>query len=299
MPMIIGRDSQLARRVSAGLAAFSLAALTGCTGTSVRPGEMGLKYIVLNEPALETQVRPEGFYFQWPWNDMVIYDVTWQSRDEEVAVLTADDLHVPTTVTVTFRPEGERLHDLHTSIGREYYEDVIRPEFVTIVRSEFALHKHNDLAREGPKIEEEVLKKLKAVLEGKPLQVEQVAIKHIQYDQLVTRSISDKLAMEQRAKQKEFELKVAERDAEIARTKAKGLSDAVAIRAEGDSKAIVLRGQAQAQAQEAITKTLSPQYIQYKAFEGNNTRYYFVPIGKDGLPLILNAEAEPASGRSR
>ena len=79
----------------------------------------------------------------------------------------------------------------------------------------------------------------------------------------------------------------------------KGLSDAVAIRAEGDSKAIVLRGQAQAQAQEAITKTLSPQYIQYKAFEGNNTRYYFVPIGKDGLPLILNAEAEPASGRSR
>tara|TARA_B100000965_G_scaffold280561_1_gene238416 strand:- start:1072 stop:1956 length:885 start_codon:yes stop_codon:yes gene_type:complete len=282
-----------------GLALMALLATTGCAGTTVKPGEMGLKYVVLDEPALQAEVRPEGFYFQWPWNDMVIYDVTWQSRDEEVAVLTADDLHVPTTVTVTFRPESKRLHDLHTLIGPTYYEDVIRPALVTLARSEFALHKHNDLAREGPKIEQEVLKKLRELLKGKPLELEQVAIKHIQYDQLVTRSISDKLAMEQKAKQKEFELKVAERDAEIARTRAKGISDAVAIRAEGDSKAIVLRGEAQAKAQEAIDKTLTQKYIQYRAFEGDNTRYYFVPIGKDGLPLIVNAEAAPSSGRRK
>jgi len=199
---------KLIKSVGVGMALLALLTTAGCTGTVVKPGEMGLKYIALDEPALQAEVRPDGFYFQWPWNDMVVYDTTWQSRDEEVAVLTADDLHVPTVVTVTFRPESERLYDLHTSIGPEYYEDVIRPEFVTLVRSEFALHKHNDLAREGPKIEQEVLKKLKEVLEGKPLQVEQVAIKHIQYDQLVTRSISDKLAMEQKAKQKEFELRV-------------------------------------------------------------------------------------------
>ena len=289
--------SKLIKNIGVGVALLALLTTAGCTGTVVKPGEMGMKYIALDEPALQAEVRPDGFYFQWPWNDMVVYDTTWQSRDEEVAVLTADDLHVPTVVTVTFRPESERLYDLHTSIGPEYYEDVIRPEFVTLVRSEFALHKHNDLAREGPKIEQEVLKKLREVLEGKPLQVEQVAIKHIQYDQLVTRSISDKLAMEQKAKQKEFELKVAEQDAEIARTRAKGLSDAVAIRAEGDSKAIVLRGEAQATAQEAITKTLTPKYIQYRAFEGDKTRYYFVPIGKDGLPLIINADSEPASRR--
>jgi hypothetical protein len=28
----------------------------------------------------------------------------------------------------------------------------------------------------------------------------------------------------------------------------------------------------------------------YKAFDNDATRYYFVPTGKDGLPIILNAE---------
>lgn len=280
---------------SIGLSVAIMGALTTGCGTIINAGELGLKSIVLSEPALETEVRPEGFYFQWPWNDIVTYDVTWQSRDEEVQVLTADDLHVPTTVTVTFRPESKRLHDLHTQIGRSYYEDVIRPVFMTLARSEFALHKHNDLAREGSRIEQKVMTKLKAALEGKPLEIDRVIIKHIRYDPLVTRSISEKLAMEQKAKQKGFELKVAEREAEIARARAKGLSDAAAIRAEGESKAIVLRGEAQAKAQEAIGKTLSAQYIQYKAFEGNKASYYFVPIGKNGLPLIINTE--PKRGR--
>ena len=81
---------------------------------------------------------------------------------------------------------------------------------------------------------------------------------------------------------------VAEKEAEIARTRARGESDATRIRAEGKAQAIVLEGRAQAEAQEMITKTLTDAYLKYKAFDGDSTRYYFVPIGKDGLPIILD-----------
>ena len=37
-----------------------------------------------------------------------------------------------------------------------------------------------------------------------------------------------------------------------------------------------------------ISKTLTKQYIELKAFDNPATRYYFVPTGKDGLPLIIN-----------
>ena len=269
--------------------ALLAAAALGC-GTSVQPGEKGLKYHALRTPGLEDRVRPEGYYVQWAWNDVIAYDVTLQSRDEDVEVLTADDLHVPTTVTVTFRPEGDRLYELHTTIGFDYYEEVIGPSFTTLARAEFAKYAHNDLARDSPKIERAILAELRQSLEGKPLVVDSVAIKHIRFDPELTRAISQKLTMEQEAEQKDYEQTIAEKDAEIARTRARGIADAVRIRAQGDAEATVIAGKAQEEAQEAITRTLTPRYLQYKAFDGDNTTYYFVPLGKDGLPVILNAE---------
>ncbi len=268
------------------------AAAVGC-GTTVKPGEMGIKYTPLNEEGLESEPRREGFYFQWVWNDMVKYDVTWKTSEEKLEVLTADDLHVPVSATVTFRPVAEKLRELHTRIGPDYYNKVIRPNFMTLLRTEFANNKHNDLARKSPAIEEKVFAQLKGALEGKPFEISRVAITHIEFDRGVTQAISQKLVKQQLSEQKKFELEIAERDAEIARTRAKGESDVIRIHSEGEAQAILIRAKAQAEAQEAVGKTLTPAYIQYKAFDSPSTRYYFVPLGKDGLPLILNAGDSP------
>lgn len=266
--------------------------LTGCSmmGTTIRPGTMGIKYIALDEEGLKSEVKSEGFYFQWPWNDIVRYDVTLQTRDEVVEVLTDDDLHVPVTVSLTFRPVVSKIRQLHLELGPGYYADVIRPKFSTLVRSEFARHLHNDLARNSVEIEHAILKNLRLSLIGKPLELDGVSIKHIRFDPKVTASISDKLAMEQRAEQKQFELKIAKQDAEIARTAAKGRGDSMSISAKGEAEAIVIKGKAQADAQKAIAQTLTHSYLQYKAFDSDSTRYYFVPVGKDGMPIIINAE---------
>ena len=64
------------RRLGASVAASLLFA---ACGTTIQPGQRGVKYIALNDQALEEEVRPEGFYWQWPWNKIVAYDVTWQS----------------------------------------------------------------------------------------------------------------------------------------------------------------------------------------------------------------------------
>lgn len=274
--------------VLAALVASTLA--LGC-GATIRPGQRGMAYNALHTPALQQEVKPEGFYWQWPWNGIIAYDIQWQSQTETVNILTADDLHVRTAVTVTYRPKAEELYRLQTEIGPDYYQRVIGPAFTTLARSEFAKHRHNDLAKEGPQIESAVLKNLREAIAGKPLEVDRIAIKHIEYDSAVTSAISTKLATRQRMEQKEFELKIAERDAEIARTTAKGRSDARRIEAEGEAAATVLQGRAQAQAQSEITRTLTNGYLRYKAFDSDATRYYFVPTGKDGLPIILNAES--------
>lgn len=249
-----------------------------------------MKNIILDEPALSQNVLPEGFYWQWPWNSMVAYDVTAQSQDEDIGVLTKDSLHVPTTVTVTYRPRESQLYKLHTEIGKTYYKDIIGPAFVTLVRTEFSNYNHNDLAKESANIEVAVLKQLRDKLKDAPLIINQVAIKHIRYEQLVTKSISDKLVKEQEIEQKRYEIEIAKQDADIARTTARGVGDALRITAEGEAQAMIIKAKAQAEAQHSINKTLTKSYLQYKAFDSDATRYYFVPTGKDAMPIILNTD---------
>ncbi|MBK7824958.1 SPFH domain-containing protein [Nannocystis sp.] len=268
----------------------------GC-GASIRPGSAGLKYRALRSPALSTTIYHEGYYPLWAWNRMIIYDTTTQSQTTQIDVLTKDNLHVPTTVTVTYHPERTKLYELHTQIGPNYYEELIGPAFITLVRREFSQHLHNDLSSEGPVIESEVMRRLQELFKDRYLRIDQVAINHVDYDDTVTRAISGKIATKQQAEQKKIEVEVALRNAEIARTNAQGVSDAIRIQAEGEAAAIVLRGKAQADAQEAINKTLTPRYLQFKAFDQRNASYFFVPMGKDGLPLIVNAggNAPPAA----
>lgn len=262
-------------------------AVAGC-GATVRPGQRGIKYRALSTPGLQKKVNPEGFYWLWPWNRMITYDVTWQSQSERLDILTADDLHVATELTVTLRPDKARIYELHTEIGPDYYGEIVRPAFLSIARAEFALHRHNDLAREEPEIERAILARLTAAIGGRPIEVSQVAVKHVEYDRNVAAAISAKLATGQRVEQKEAEVRIAERDAEIQRTTAKGRSDAIRLEAEGQAAAIVLKGEAQAKAQTAVGRTLTADYLRYKAFDGDATRYYFVPVGKDGMPLIVD-----------
>lgn len=263
--------------------------VAGC-GATVHPGEGAIKYRALRNPAFENKLLTPGYYPLLPWNKLVVYDVTARTRDEEVHVLTSDNVHVPVTVAVTFHPDATELYAIHTEVGREFYEKFLGPEMMTMVRAEFSKHQHNDLARESPAIEQVVHDRLQESAKRYHVVVDQIAIRHIDYDQLVTAAISQKIAVRQQSEQKKYEVDIAKRDADIARASAQGHSDATRIQAEGDAAAIVARGKAQAEAQAAVAKTLTPQYLQYKAFDDKNASYFFVPTGAGGLPIIVDAK---------
>lgn len=278
-------------RLRSGLRALGIATLftlVAC-GATIRPGQAGLKYKAFKHPGLQKEVLPEGYYPLWGWNKLIIYDTTSQTRAEEIHSLTKDNLHVPVTVAVTFHPDKANLYNIHTRIGPDFYAKLIGPAFVTLVRNEFSHHEHNLLADEGPIIEQTVLDKLRKITAPHHIIIDQVAISHIDYDDTVTQAISRKVSTRQQAEQKRVEVEIAQRDAEIARTTAQGTSDAVKIQAEGEASAIVARGKAQAEAQEAINNTLTPRYLQFKAFDNKSASYFFVPTGKNGLPVIIDA----------
>jgi regulator of protease activity HflC (stomatin/prohibitin superfamily) len=263
--------------------------LSGC-GTLVQPGQSALRYRALRTPAFSNEQLAPGRYRTWAWNRLVIYDITATNRDEVVHVLTKDNLALPVTVTATFHVRKDEIYALHTEIGPAYYDKLIGPAFITLVRAEFSKHLHNDLARESPQIEQTVRDRLAAIASGHHINIDQIAIRHIDYDDTVTSAISRKIATRQQAEQKEFEVQIAQRDADIARATAQGRADATRIQAEADAASIVMRGTAQANAQQKIGETLTPRYLQFRSFDSREGNYFFVPQGKDGLPIIVNTK---------
>lgn len=89
-------------------------------------------------------------------------------------------------------------------------------------------------------------------------------------------SIRNVLATEQQQEQMVFRTEIAKRKAEITR-----------INASAEAEAALIHADAKAKAQSVIDGALTPRYLQYKALESPNSKYFFMPTGKDGLPVML------------
>lgn len=243
--------------------------LMGC-GTMIPGGYKGLYQG--HFAGVDTTIYPNGFKWAVAWNDIILYDIRWKTQSENVDILSLDDLHMDVEVALRLRPKPDELYFLHTEIGQQYYEQVVQQQFRSISRSVFAEYKYNDIPKKSVEIQNAILIQLTENLKGKHLDLDAVEIKHVEYPPQVKQAADLKLATEQKLLQKEFETKIAERDAQIKIIEAKG----------------------QQTAQRIIDSTLTPTYLQYRALDiqkslvnSSNTSFYFVPIGNNGLPIIL------------
>ena len=240
----------------------------------IKPGEMSMKNNNWAKGLKTEKIYDDGVVWHWPWTSMVKYNLQWQTYSENVAILTEDELHINLTVSVTLRPNRDELPLLELEVGGDYYNRIVRPEFVSITRNVFSGYKYSVVSPKSPIIEDEIFANLLEKVKGKHLQFDNVTVDHITYPKIVTSAVNRKLAVEQAIEQKDYELKIAAKDAEIQRTLARGQRDA----------------------QQIIDAGLTPLYLQFKALEvqdklstSNNAKFFFVPIGKDGIPIIVDS----------
>lgn len=142
-----------------------------------------------------------------------------------------------------------------------------------------------------PERSAEIASKVQAVvvekLKGRHLEVGSVALADIELAKVVLDAVERKQAKEQEKEQKEFELIIAEKDAEIARRHARGQGDAVRIRSEGEAEGLRIRAAGQAKAQETISKTLTAEYLRYKLYDSPNSKLVLLP-DKLSVPILVN-----------
>jgi regulator of protease activity HflC (stomatin/prohibitin superfamily) len=269
--------------------------LTTACGTTVQPGQRGLSWRPFSQ-GLSAETLKDGFYFQAPWNSVYLYDIRWQSFTEDIDALSADDLQVLIKAAITLRPIPEELYFLAQEVGPDFYPRIVKPQFMATVRSVVSGYNMVTVPEKSAEIASKVQAVVVEKLKGRHLEIHSIALADVDFPPIVLRAIEQKQAKEQEKEQKEFELTIASKDAEIARTRAKGEGDSIQIRAEGEAEGNRIRAAGQAKAQQTITQTLTPAYLQYKLYDSPNSKLILLP---DQLkaPILVNPGEHPSTGR--
>lgn len=264
-------------------------------GTTVQPGHRGLRWYPLTE-GLTTETLKSGFYWRAPWN-IYVYDVQWRSYTETVDALSSDDLLVVLKTAIVMRPNPEEVYFLAQEIGSDFYSRVVKPELLAAVRSVVSYYPMVTVPEKSAEIASKVQAVVVEKLKGRHLEVASIAMADIELAKVVLDAVERKQAKEQEKEQKEFELIIADRDAEIMRRRSRGEGDSIRIRSEGEAEGLKIRASGQAKAQETIAKTLTQEYLRFKLYDSSNSKFVLLP-DKLNVPVIINPGMERASHSS-
>ena len=130
--------------------------------------------------------------------------------------------------------------------------------------------------------------RLQQVLESNNLVLREFVLRNIQFSAEYTAAVEQKQIAEQQAQQAKYTVEQRKQEAEQARQVAQGQADAAVIAAKGAADSRIIQAQAEAQANQLLSASITPQLLQYQYIIklAPNVQTIFLPSGNQFiLPL--------------
>jgi prohibitin 1 len=199
-----------------------------------------------------------------------------QELKETMSVPSKEGLSVDLEISLLFKLDAEKANDIYKTVGPNYADIILVPQFRSVVRGVTARYEAKALyTASREKLASEILTELENLVGPRGIIVEQAPLRQIQLPERLTKSIEEKLQAEQESQRMEFILTREKQEADRKRIEAKGIADF----------------------QEIVSKGISEQLLKWKGIEATeklanstNTKVVIIGSGKDGLPLILGSD---------
>ncbi|MBT8379637.1 MAG: prohibitin family protein [Ignavibacteria bacterium] len=196
-----------------------------------------------------------------------------QELKELMSVPSKEGLSVDLEISLLFKLDSEKANDIYKTVGPNYAEIILVPQFRSVVRGVTARYEAKALyTASREKLAGEIITELEKLVGPRGINVEQAPLRQIQLPERLTKSIEEKLQAEQESQRMEFILTREKQEADRKRIEAKGIADF----------------------QEIVSKGISEQLLKWKGIEATeklagseNSKVIVIGSGKDGLPLIL------------
>jgi regulator of protease activity HflC (stomatin/prohibitin superfamily) len=213
-----------------------------------------------------------GFHLMAPWVDVHTFSLRMQEtsmlraidegdkeKDDSIEVRGSDGYLMNVDVTVRYFIVGDSANRLFTLVGSEdgVRERLVRPEVRESVRSWFAKYTSEEgYTSEREAIRQNISVDLAERLAKYNLRLDSIAIRNVAPDTTLAKAISDRAAAREKALQATIEQERLTTEAETRRKVA-----------ETDAKAKVIAAQAESDANEIITKSITPDLLTLKQIE--------------------------------
>ena len=196
-----------------------------------------------------------------------------QELKELMSVPSKEGLSVDLEISLLFKLNSEMANDIYKTVGPNYADIILVPQFRSVVRGVTARYEAKALyTASREKLAGEILEELERLVGPRGITVEQAPLRQIQLPARLTQSIEEKLQAEQESQRMAFILQKEAQEADRKRIEAKGIADF----------------------QNIVAKGISDQLLKWKGIEATeklanspNTKVIVIGSGKDGLPLIL------------
>ncbi len=220
------------------------------------------------------------------WRKYSVAIITTQCTiDEAFAILAKDDLQISFNAHVILSVKsGEddirTVVERYTGTDRDWYKAFFQERFRSFVYDSVRAYDSRSAKEQRGEIATEVKLKAQALCEGTPFVIHDVVMGNIAYPKIVQDAVEQKLAAQQQLEQMDMTVQIAKKQAEAEVERSRGL----------------------AKAQEIINGTLTTQYLRHEyvqalmeAGKHPSSTIVYVPLGPDGLPLVLDTATPKAA----
>lgn len=268
------RMSSLGSRKIAGIAALiAVGALLAASLAYVPPGHVGVLTLF---GRVTGQVLPEGTHFVNPLKRNYRMTVRTVELQETASVPSNEGLIVTLDTSLLFRLDPQRAFEVFRSIGPNYVDVVVVPNFRSAIRGVTASNTANALyTGEREAVAQKIAEELRRELEPRGITIESVLLREVQLPPMLKQAIEAKQQAEQEALRMNFVLQKEKQEAERKRIEAAGIADFQKIVAQGISQQLLTW-----KGIEATEKLASSQ----------NSKVVVIGSGSSGLPLILGSQ---------
>lgn len=239
----------------------------------IDPGERGVLFRPYTSGLDKENIYSEGFHIIAPWNQMFVYNVKEQQREETMDVLDKNGLSINMDVTVRFNPLFKEIGYLHEQFGVNFVNVLVIPEVRSSVRQVAGRYTAEEIySTKRSEVEQSIITETRNVLGQNFIDMRALLIRSINLPDQIKQAIELKLSTEQEALAYQFRLQREESEAERRRIEAQGIANYNRIINASLTDQILL--------QRGIEATTS-------LAESTNTKVIVIGSGESGLPLIL------------
>lgn len=261
--------SGVVRGISSGAVVLSLVLMFASFVRVVPAGQVGVVDIF---GSVDMQQRQAGINLVNPFAKLVLFDIQTQEKKEGMLVPSKEGLTMQVDISILYRLMPEKASVIYKTVGADYDDVVIAPQFRSAVREATVFYEAKALYTSSrDEITNKIFIDLEKMLSERGIILEKVLLRAVALPLTVSQAIEQKLKAEQESEQMKFVLTKESQEAERKVIEAKGIAEAQSI----------------------INKTLTQAYLQHEAIQAqmkmaasqNHTTVY-IPSGDNGIPLV-------------